>query len=86
MQPVTGEPLLKNVTVPVAVDGVTAAANVTGPTGGGGLGLTVTEIADDELDAAPMTMFDPLLTALESCDVAKANQPLSSRACILREV
>jgi hypothetical protein len=42
----------------------------TGPTGGVGFGLTVIVVADDELEAAPMTMFEALLTALVSCDVA----------------
>ena len=76
MHPEIGEPLLKKVTVPVAVDGVTVAAKLPGPTGGGEFGLTDTVIADAELDAAPMTMFDPLLTALESCDVATLNVAL----------
>jgi len=70
VHPVTGEPLSKKVTVPVAVAGVTVAVTVTDPLGGVGLGLTVTAVADDELDAAPMTMFAALLTALVSCEVA----------------
>ena len=68
-----GDPLSKKVTDPVAVDGVTVAVRVTGPTGGVGFGLTVTVVADDELDAVPMTMFDALLSALVSCDVATLN-------------
>jgi hypothetical protein len=76
MHPETGDPLSKKVTVPVAVEGVTVAAKVTGPTGGGWFGLTDNATADAELDAAPMTMFDPLLTALESCDVATLNVAL----------
>ena len=58
---------------PVAPSGVTVAARVTWPTGGAGFGLTDTAIADAELGAAPMTMFDAVLTALESCDVATLN-------------
>jgi hypothetical protein len=65
--------LLKNVTDPVALDGVTVAVRDTWPTGGTGFGLTDTAVADAELDAAPMTMFDAVLTALESCDVATLN-------------
>ena len=55
------------------LDGLTVAVRVTGPTGGVGLGLSVTVVADDELEAAPITMFDALLTALVSCDVATLN-------------
>ncbi len=57
----------------MAPDGLTAAARVTWPTGGAGFGLTDTAIDDAELEAAPMTMFDAMLTALESCDVATLN-------------
>jgi hypothetical protein len=73
VHPVMGDPLLKKVTDPVAFDGDTVAVRVTGPTGGVGFGLTVSVVADDELDAAPMTMFDVPLTALVSCDVATLN-------------
>jgi len=73
VHPEIGDPLSKNVTDPVALDGVTVAARVTWPTGGAGFGLTETAVADAVLDAAPMTMFDATLTALESCDVATLN-------------
>ncbi len=66
----------KNVTVPVAVAGVTVADKLTGLTGGSGFGLTETAIAEVELDAAPMMMFGPLLTAVESWDVATLNVEL----------
>ena len=73
MHPMMGDPLSKKVTDPVAFDGDTVAVNVTGPTGGVGFGLTVTVVDEAELDAEPMTMFDALLTALVSCDVATLN-------------
>jgi len=56
VHPVMGDPLLKKVTDPVTVDGDTVAVRLTGPTGGVGLGLTVTVVDEVELDAAPMTM------------------------------
>jgi hypothetical protein len=68
--------LSKNVTEPVAVDGVKVASTVTWPVGGAGLGLTVSAIADAELEAAPMTMLEALLTPLVSCDVATLNVEL----------
>ena len=73
MHPEIGVPLSRKVTEPVALDGVRVATRVTWPTGGAGLGLTDTAIADAVLDAAPMTTLDALLTALESCDVATLN-------------
>jgi hypothetical protein len=73
VHPVTGVPLSKKVTAPVALDGVTVATRVTWPTGGVGLGLTESAVAVVDALAAPITMFAAGLVDVESCDVATLN-------------